>query len=120
MNDVRAVDCVDSAHPLVEVSVPAAAEVVERRREHRRAVQSKAGVTALDGPLAGQAFEVVTRDLSLSGACFFTSEALGVGQGCRVELPTPGGVSSHACAVVWSREVSSGRFETAVEFRGRE
>jgi hypothetical protein len=121
MNDVQAaVDCVEMAEP-VSVSLPAAIPAEgDRRRENRRPVQSRAQLTVLDGALAGQTLEVLTRDLSLSGVCLFVREPLAVGQACRVELPTPGGVSSHACEVVRSREVSTGRHEMAVQFRGRE
>ncbi len=121
MNDVRAaVDCVEVAEP-VSICLPAVIPAEgDRRRENRRPVQSRATLRVLDGALAGQTLDVLTRDLSLSGACVFVREPLAVGQACRVELPTPGGVSSHACEVVRSREVSSGRHEMAIQFRGRD
>jgi hypothetical protein len=89
----------------------------DRRGENRRAVQSKGMVTVLDGPLAGTAHEVLTRDLSLSGISFLLRDPLAVGQNARIELQSPGGMVAYQCEVVRVREVSNGRYEIGVQFR---
>lgn len=100
------------------VAVPAPADR-ERRREYRRPHQAKATLTLLDGPQTGSTFEVITRDLSLSGIAFLLREPLSVGQNCRIDLQTPSGITSHLCEVVRSRPVSNGRYEMGVQLRGK-
>jgi c-di-GMP-binding flagellar brake protein YcgR len=91
----------------------------DRRGENRRAVQSKGTITVLDGPLAGTAHEVLTRDLSLSGISFLLRDPLAVGQNAKIDLQSPGGLVSYHCEVVRVREVSNGRYEIGVQFRAK-
>ena len=98
--------------------VPTVVEA-ERRGENRRAVQTRATLTLLDGEGAGASQDILTRDLALSGISFFLNHPLTVGQNCRVELTLPGGNQTHACEVVRVRAVSAGRFEMAVQVRAK-
>jgi hypothetical protein len=89
----------------------------ERRREHRRLIQTKATLTVVDGPSADSVHEILTRDLSLSGLSFLLKAPLSVGQNCRIEMPVNGGMTSHLCEVVRTRPLSNGKFEMGVQFR---
>jgi hypothetical protein len=93
----------------------------DRRRDNRRPVLTKAIVKVVDGFDAGRVFEVLTRDLSMSGVSFLLREPLAVGLTVTVEMAGPGGRGqvTHVCEVVRSRPVSNGRYEMAVQFRGK-
>jgi hypothetical protein len=87
----------------------------ERRHENRRSIQGKARLKILQGPAAQATYEVLTRDMSLSGVSFVLRLPLDLGQICQIEMPFPGG-RPQPCEVVRSRPLSNGRYEMAVQF----
>jgi len=80
-------------------------------------MQGRARLVVLDGPAACSTYEILTRDLSLSGVSFLLREALAVGQLCRMEFPDDSKSPPQLCEVVRSRPISNGKYEMAVQFR---
>ncbi|MGC4032055.1 MAG: hypothetical protein QM754_10040 [Tepidisphaeraceae bacterium] len=93
----------------------ARASLSDRRTTHRGPVQTRAKLTVLDGPQAGETHEILARDMPLSGLSFLLRESLSVGQQCRLEF-APGQPPAIA-EIVRSRPISGGRYEMALQLR---
>lgn len=105
----------DRRRPPVVLQSPV---VIDRRRDSRKPMMTRATLTVLDGPSADSVHDVLTRDMSFSGVSFQLKLPLSVGQRCRLEAPGHGGgAAMQVCEVVRSRPLSNGKFEMAVQFR---
>jgi hypothetical protein len=89
-----------------------------KTKETRGPVHRKAKLTVLDGPGTNVQYDILTRDLSHSGVYFLLKDKLDLGTTCRVDLePNGHPQKSFFAEVTSSRQLSTGRFEMAVQFR---
>ena len=92
---------------------PTSHHPADRRRDNRSPMMTKAILTVTGGLMNDARYEILTRDLSLSGVSFTLRDSLGVGQRCKLEI----GSTVYHCEVSRSRQLSNGRHEMAVQFR---
>jgi hypothetical protein len=92
----------------------------DRRNDMRKPVLHEASLKILDGERIGMEYAIQTRDTSLTGVTFLLRESLSVGQFCELAIPVGGRRVRRKVEVIRSRQLSNGRYEMAVDFRGPE
>ena len=89
----------------------------DRRRERRGPVRREATVEILAGLAAGDRFDVIVRDASMAGSCFYLRESLPVGTKVRVvELVDERPHRVFEGEITRARPISNGRYEMNVRY----
>ena len=93
----------------------------DRRKDTRKPSLGEAKLRVKD-PFGGQTeYEIQPRDGSLGGVAFLLKDLLTVGQFCEIETFVNGrGRVSRKAEVVRSRQLTNGKYEMAVQYRGPE
>jgi hypothetical protein len=92
----------------------------DRRNDFRKPVLHEASLKVLDGEYGGAEYAIQTRDTSMTGVTFLLKQSLSVGQFCELSIPMSGRRVRRKVEVIRSRQLSNGRFEMSVDFRGPE
>ncbi len=90
----------------------------DRRREKRNTASVWVTMTILNGPGAGSAHQLVSRDTSFGGVSLTVDQPLSLGQSCRIYLQNPDQtIARFVAQVIRSRTNTQGRYDVALRFQ---